>query len=149
MAYHHEYTSNGNYRDVFDGKIYEVLHNAKVKVGDVKQDYTYFDLVTNIAHGLASDGFAPFKSQKQTCWPLLIINYNLPPKICFHFENLICVGVIPGLRKLKNFDSFLWPLVVELLELSLGVKSYHGVEEKFFQLRAYLILCTGDMPAMQ
>ncbi|KAF5341189.1 hypothetical protein D9611_006128 [Ephemerocybe angulata] len=149
MAYRHNYrTSPDILRDIFDGKVFEALRATKVQVGGHEQEYKFFDMATDIALGFASDGFAPFKSRKQTCWPLLVFNYNLSPELRFRFENLICVGVIPGPRKPKDFDSFLWPFVEELLELALGVKTYHGVEEKFFQMHAYLILCTGDMPAV-
>jgi hypothetical protein len=30
------------------------------------------------------------------CWPLLLIDYNLPAKVQTRKENLICVGLIPG-----------------------------------------------------
>ncbi|KAJ2933045.1 hypothetical protein H1R20_g4053, partial [Candolleomyces eurysporus] len=126
MAYRHQRQSqDGVFEDVFDGEIYKSLRETKVIVGDVEQDYTFFQDETDIALGFATDGFAPFKNRKQTCWPLLVYNYNLPPDIRFHHEHLIC-----------------------LLELALGVKTFHKVYDRFFSLKAYPILGGGDMPAV-
>jgi hypothetical protein len=43
---------------------------------------------------------------------MVIINYNLPPKLRFKREFLHIVGLIPG-----DMNSFLWPLIEELNEL--------------------------------
>lgn len=97
---------------------------------------------------MSTDGFAPFCRQKKTCWPLLIYNYNLPPEIRFHLEHILCVGVISGPSKPKDFDSFVWPLVQELLRLALGVQAFDITSHELFSLRAYLTLGFGDIPAV-
>src|SRR4051812_7354278 len=84
--------------------------------------------------GLSTDGFGPFHRRKQTAWPLLLFNYNLPPDIRFHIKNILCVGVIPGPKKPKDFDSFLWPLVQELLKLALGVRTFDVTSCELFLL---------------
>ncbi|KAJ2926572.1 hypothetical protein H1R20_g10498, partial [Candolleomyces eurysporus] len=128
MAYQHRHQSqDGVFEDVFDGEIYKCLWGTKVTVGDIEQDHVFFQDETDIALGFATDGFAPFKNRKQTCWPILVYNYNLPPDIRFHHEHLICVGVIPSPKKPKDMDSFLWPFIFKLLELALGVKTFHKV----------------------
>ena len=58
------------------------------------------------------------------------------------------MGVVPGPKKPVNFDSFLWPLVQELLQLALRVHAYDAATESFFPLRAYLVLVFGDIPAI-
>ncbi|RXW12674.1 hypothetical protein EST38_g13181 [Candolleomyces aberdarensis] len=150
MSYRHrrQPPKDGAFEDVFDGEIYRNLQKTKVVVGSIEQDYSFFQEETDVALGFATDGFAPFKNRKQTCWPILVYNYNLPPDIRFHHEHLICVGVIPGPKKPKDADSFLWPFVFELLELALGVKTFHKVYDRLFMLRAYPILGGGDMPAV-
>jgi len=45
-------------------------------------------------------------------------------------------------------DSFLYPVVQELLKLSVGVKAYDVVEKEIFVLRAYLLTVFGDIPAV-
>jgi hypothetical protein len=110
--------------------------------------HRFFAEDTDIALGLSTDGFAPFKKRSQTAWPLLIFNYNLPPDIRFHLEHVICLGVVPGPRKPHSFDSFLWPLVEELLRLEMGIAAFDGLSNKAIALRAFLILVFGDIPAI-
>ena len=45
-------------------------------------------------------------------------------------------------------DSFLYPLVQELLKLSVGVRAFDVVEKEAFTLCAYLITTFGDIPAV-
>lgn len=109
--------------------------------------YKFFEDPHNIALGIATDGFTPFKKKKgATAWPLLLINCNLPPSLRFRCKHLICVGDIPGPHKPKDIDSFLWFLITELLRLAAGVQAYDRMKQ--FILRAYLVLSTGDMPAV-
>ena len=63
-------------------------------------------------------------------------------------ENIIPVGVIPGPKKPGDFDSFLWPLVQELLQLELGVSAFDAITTTVFLLHAYLIVVFGDIPAI-
>jgi len=50
----------------------------------------------NIALGLSADGFGPFKHRTKTAWPIILFNYNLPPKEHFLKQNIISIGVVPG-----------------------------------------------------
>ncbi|KAF5342809.1 hypothetical protein D9758_013364 [Tetrapyrgos nigripes] len=134
--------------DVFDAKLYDHLCQKQVVIGDQELPQKFFQFPRDIALGLSTDGFAPWRHRKKTCWPLLVYNYNLPPEIRFHNENILCVGVIPGPKKPKDTDSFAWPLTEELLKLSRGVCTFDVVDQKLFALHAYLIILFGDIPAM-
>jgi hypothetical protein len=136
--------------DVFDGKQYRRMRKKFVTVNGRLLKHKFFDGPRDIAIGLSTDGFSPLKKKKNlTAWPIVLVNYNLPPKLRFCWENVICVGCIPGPNKPKDVDSFLWFLVMELLRLAHGVKANDGTRGgQQFILRAYLILCTGDMPAV-
>jgi hypothetical protein len=83
-----------------------------------------------------------------TAWPLIIFLYNLPPEIRFHLENILSLGVIPGPKKPKDIDSFLWPFVEEILLLGKGVPAFDVLSREKFDLRAFLILVFGDIPAI-
>jgi hypothetical protein len=78
----------------------------------------------------------------------VLFNYNLPPGICFHQENVLCIGVIPGPSKPLDFDSFLWPLIQELLELELGVLAFDASTQRQIQLHAHLLVVFGDILAV-
>ncbi|KAL7280964.1 hypothetical protein ACG7TL_005913 [Trametes sanguinea] len=126
-------------------------YKTHVTVNGEDLGFCFFADERDIALGLSTDGFSPFKgrkSRKYTAWPLLIINYNLPPEERFLKKNIICVGVIPGPKKPWDMDSFLYPMVEELLRLQIGVSTYDTLSDTLFLLRAYLIVAFGDIPAM-
>ena len=138
----------GTILDVTDSTNYRSLLSKQVTVDTKQLPHKFFEDSRNVALGLSTDGFAPFKRHTKMAWPLLLVNYNLRPEIRNHLENLIGVGVIPGPKKPVDFDSFLWPLVQELLRLEVGVHAYNSLTDVFFALRAYLILVFGDIPAI-
>ncbi|KAF8601798.1 hypothetical protein BDV93DRAFT_410381, partial [Ceratobasidium sp. AG-I] len=57
----------GVFRDIFDGALYQRLRSRRVWVSGQKFDHNYFDMPTDVALGLSTDGFGPFKSHKQSC----------------------------------------------------------------------------------
>ncbi|KAG9123856.1 hypothetical protein FRC07_013733, partial [Ceratobasidium sp. 392] len=105
-------------------------------------------VMTDVALGLSTDGFGPFKSRKQSCWPLILFNYNLPPSIRTQLKYIMCVGVIPGPNTPKELSTYLEPLICELEDLARGIPAFDVVDGHTFALRAYLIAAFGDMPAM-
>ena len=107
----------------------------------------YFSDLHDFALGLTTDGFAPWHKQ-YTAWPILMIVYNLPPEKRNHLKNFIPISVIPWPKKAKDIDSFLHPLVEELLKLSDGICAFDSCTGKFFCLCAFLIMASGDIPAM-
>lgn len=128
-------------RDVFDGHLYRSLCDTPVTINGNPQSHHFFSDKRDIAVGISTDGFTPFKRRNQSCWPIIVYNYNLPPEERFHKDNILCVGVIPGPKKPHDSDSFLWPLVEELLQLAGGVSALDAAEEipVLFALRVYSI----------
>jgi hypothetical protein len=104
--------------------------------------------------GLASDGVNPFSNQSlsHSTWPVVLLNYNLPPWLVTKRFFLMLVLLIPGKESVTadNIDVYLAPLIEELLELWEGVTatdvSTEG-EERKFRLRAILMWCIHDLPA--
>ncbi|RXW12405.1 hypothetical protein EST38_g13451 [Candolleomyces aberdarensis] len=155
MQYRHKFESTDRLaneddpiEDVFDSANYKSLKGTFVNVDGKQYTHTFFNDPRDIALGLSTDGFCPFKRRKQTCWPIILFNYNLPPDIRFAVHWILCVGVIPGPKKPKDSDSFLYPLVQELLQLSIGVTTFDSQASALFKLRAYPILGFGDYPAI-
>jgi hypothetical protein len=134
--------------DIFDGSVYRNLTKKHVVVDGRVLPYTYFSDPRDIALGLATDGFAPFRRRKATTWPLIVYNYNLPPEIRFRKEYILCIGVVPGPKKPKDMDSFLYPLVEELLQMAVGIRAFDVLQSSLFALHAYLIVVSGDIPAL-
>lgn len=140
--------NTGMNTDVFDGSHYQRLLGRRVRVNGKEYSHCYFSDPRDVALGLSTDGFSPLKKKRITAWPLIIFNYNLPPETRFHFEHILSLGVIPGPKKTKDADSFLWPFIREMLQLATGVRAYDILSAKLFVLRAFLILIFGDIPAI-
>lgn len=138
----------GTIKDMMDSTLYRSLLEKKAAVNERELPHRYFEDDRDLALGLSTDGFAPFKRRTKTAWPLILINYNLPPETRSLLQNVLGLGVIPGPKKPADFDSFLWPLAQELLHLAVGVHAYDSLSDDFFALRAYLILVFGDIPAI-
>ena len=68
-------------KDIFDSKNYKRLKDEYVTIGGIRQGHKFFSHLNDIALGLSLDGFCPFKRRNQTCWPIILFNYNLPPDI--------------------------------------------------------------------
>ena len=58
----------------------------------------------NVRLGLASDGFNPYRSMNSSysTWPIVLVNYNLPPWLCMKQENLILSTLISSPDSPKN-----------------------------------------------
>jgi hypothetical protein len=148
MRYRGDYVHEpGIIRDVFDGSHYRALLETFVPI-DSNIPFYFFSDPRDIALGLSTDGFGPFKRRSKTCWPIILFNYNLPPEIRFQKKYCIHVGTVPGPKKPWDWDSFCWPLVQELVQLEIGVQAFDAVSMVLFLLHAYLILAFGDIPAV-
>lgn len=117
-------------------------------IDGVQKPYRFFEDARELALGLSVDGMCPFKKRKHSCWPLIIINYNFPPEIRTHLNNIICVGVVPGPHSPKDLNSFLQPLISELVDLTNGVEAVDVLNNEIFMLRGHLLTGFGDIPAL-
>jgi hypothetical protein len=134
--------------DIFDGTHYRSLRETLITIDAEELPTWFFSDPRDIALGLSTDGFGPFKCHTKTAWPIILFNYNLPPEERFLKRNIISIGVVPGPKKPCNFDSFLWPLVQELLQLEIGVSAFDAITKAVFLLHAYLIVVFGDILAV-
>ena len=105
----------------------------------------------NLRLALATDGFNPFgnMSTQYSMWPVLLTPLNLPQWECVNPANCFMCLLIPGPKSPgKDFDLFLEPLIEELLDLWKGVKTYDACTGKKFDLRAAVLWCIHDYPAL-
>jgi len=151
LHYRSNHTLNQNHdktSDIFDGSLYRELCEQYVKAEGTTYSHKYFEDPRDIALGLSLDGFPIFGTTNQSAWPVILINFNLPPDIRTHLTHILCYGVIPAPRAVKDMDSFLYPLYRELVKLAAGISTLDLHGEELFLLRAFLILIFGDMPAI-
>ena len=131
----------------------EMSHPAD---GEAWQDFDrqypdFAEEARNIRLGLATDGFNPFGNMntKYSMWPVIVVPYNLPPWACMEESNFLMTLLIPGpSAPSKVFDVFLEPLVEDLLQLWKGVRTYDALAGKMFNLRAVVLWCIHDYPAL-
>ncbi|XP_074307835.1 uncharacterized protein LOC141642788 [Silene latifolia] len=104
----------------------------------------------NVRLGLASDGFSPFRtmSVSHSTWPVVLINYNLPPWMFMKHEYLMLSLLIPGPEGPgNNIDIYLQPLIDELKDLwNLGLETYDKKRNETFMLHASLCWTISDFP---
>ena len=141
-------TPSDSLSDVFDGKLYRELCKKFVHIDGQTFDHKYFEGQHDIALGLSLDGFPIFNKRNLSAWPVILINFSLPPDIRTHLVHLLCYGVIPSPKAVKDVDSFLHPLYLELKKLARGIASLDLRSEQLFLLCVFLILIFGDMPAV-
>jgi hypothetical protein len=75
----------------------------------------------NIRMGLALDGVNPFSNQSlnHSMWPVVLLNYNLPPWLVTKRFFLMLALIIPGQESVtsENIDVYLALLIEDLLQL--------------------------------
>jgi hypothetical protein len=108
----------------------------------------------NIRLGLALDGVNPFSNQSlsHSTWPVVLLNYNLPPWLVTKRFFLMLALLIPGKESVtsENVDVYLAPLIEELKQLWEGIEAVDASAERVnrkFTLKAILMWCIHDFPA--
>jgi len=105
----------------------------------------------NLRLGLSTDGFNPFnmKNTRYSCWPVLLVNYNLPPDLCMKKENIMLTLLIPGPQQPgNNIGVYLKPLIEDLCHMwDNGELTYDAYSKSTFNLKAMLLWTISDFPA--
>ena len=102
-----------------------------------------------IALQFTLDGVQMHKLGFNNVWPLICLNLNLPPSERFQEDNVLPLAITPGLKEPVNLDSFISPMVDEVLHLSQnGVQCYNAYANETFNLKVHIVICTGDTPAV-
>jgi hypothetical protein len=106
----------------------------------------------NIRFGLATDGFNPYGmlSSKYSCWPVVLVIYNLPPWLCMKEHNLMLPLIIPGPKSPGDrLHVFLQPLIDDLRDLFLnGMATYDASRDETFTLRGAVLMTISDLPGL-
>ena len=137
-------TSHSNtIEDIYNGAIWKEFQSY---LGS-----PFLILPHSFAFVLNVDWFQPYTHTASSVGVLYLTVLNLPRKLRYKRENTILVGIIPGPHEPKlNINSFLKPLVEEMLQLWNGLKmsvnTQSGVMENVIVKGA--ILCVAcDLPA--
>jgi len=92
------------------------------------------------------DWFQPFKHVSYSVGVIYAVIVNLPRSIRYKTENVIIIGIIPRPHEPKqHINSYLGPLVSELLELQAGQWFETSFGRQF--LKCVMIGLASDIPA--
>ncbi|KAL6577217.1 hypothetical protein OROMI_011493 [Orobanche minor] len=105
----------------------------------------------NLSLALSSDGFNPHStlSSKYSCWPGILVIYNLPPWLCFKRKYMMLTLLISGPKQPGNdINVYLQPLIDDLKKLWSGVEGvFDNYKKVYFTLRAVLFWTINNFPA--
>ncbi|XP_075499222.1 uncharacterized protein LOC142537603 [Primulina tabacum] len=105
----------------------------------------------NLRLAISADGINPHSlmSSAYSCWPVLIITYNLSPWLCMKRKFVMLSLLISGPRQPGNvIDVYLAPLIDDLKCLwDKGVEAYDAYREESFSLRSVLLWTINVFPA--
>ena len=139
-------------RDIHDASVVQELLGKRVVVNGQKMRHMFFGDKRDIPLGMMTDGFQCFKRArrgKSSAWPVILINYGRPVTERMRIESIIPYALIPGPNQPKDFNSFLFPLKIELDTLASGIQAYDSIPNELFMLHAYLVVAIGDMQAVK
>lgn len=138
---------DGEISDVWDSQRHLRMKAQLVTCDGNACNHKYFSDPLDMGFGLMLDGFNPAKRRATSLWPVILLNYSLPPEIRYKNENVLVSLVIPGCP--KDMDSFLRPLIEDLKEIATeGVLVYDAAEKQSRLIRCYLHSAGGDGPAL-
>uniref|UniRef100_A0A803N1F4 Uncharacterized protein n=1 Tax=Chenopodium quinoa TaxID=63459 RepID=A0A803N1F4_CHEQI len=124
-----------------DGKAWKEFYSLYPKFADDPH---------NMRLGLAIDGFSPFNSMSivHSTWPVMLINYNLPPWMIMKPEYLMLALLILGPSSPSNdIDIYLQPLIKDLKDLwEFGLETYDASTNQRFDMHVALMTTVNDFP---
>ena len=126
--------------DVFDGRIWKIFQEVDNKPF-LSAQHNY-GLLLNI------DWLQPFEHTTHSVGVIFLVVLNLPRSIWFKRENVIMYGIIPGPTEPSlNINTFIAPLVSDLLDLWKGIELQVPYSSSTVMLRCALLGVACDLPA--
>ncbi|KAL0540929.1 hypothetical protein IC582_020954 [Cucumis melo] len=105
----------------------------------------------NLRLALSADGINPYSdmSSKYSCWPVVMVIYNLPPWLCMKRKFMMLSILISGPKQPgHDIGIYLESLIDDLKLLwESGVQCYDAYNEELFNLRTVLLWTINDFPA--
>ncbi|XP_074342517.1 uncharacterized protein LOC141680102 [Apium graveolens] len=107
----------------------------------------------NIRLALSADGINPHTNtltNRYSCWPIVIVSYNLPPWLCMKRKFMMLTILVSGPHEPGNdVDVYLQPLIDDLKKLwEEGEPNvYDAYTKSYFTLKAILLWTINDFPA--
>ncbi len=126
-----------NYEDFFHGSDYlEHVRSGNITDNDIVLMFSI-------------DGAQLYTHRASDCWIYIWVIMDFSPKERYKKEYVIPGGFIPGPKKPKNLDSFIFPGLYHLAALrNEGLPIWNAATNRLFTSQLFLGLNTADGPAM-
>ena len=110
-----------------------------------------FQSKQDIALHLSLDGVQLIVQKTYSMMPVILINLNLPPEICYKLTNIMTFSIFPEPSEPKDLNSFLHPFINELAILkTYSIQEAYDIDsKKLFTLHIYTILVTRDIKMIE
>ncbi|XP_076889700.1 uncharacterized protein LOC143540559 [Bidens hawaiensis] len=98
---------------------------------------------------IATDGMDVNRGNRHHgVWPVLVVNYNLPPWLCMKRKFIMLSLLISGTPG-NDIDVYLAPLIEDLQQLfDTGVETYDAYARESFTLHEVVLWTINDYPAL-
>jgi len=122
---------------------------AKKTVASLLKGKDFLKSPRSLAFGLNVDWFQPYTRRSDVSVGVIYLSLlNLPREERFKWENVILVGVIPGMETIpRSIDPFLKPLVNEMQVLWKGIRLHSSWSSIPLLYRGAILLAASDIPA--
>jgi len=98
---------------------------------------------------LSLDGAQLYRDKDSDCWIFVYIIHNLAPDLRYKKSMVIPAGFIPGPEKMKDSDSFLFPLLYHISALqNEGLRIWDASTNTHIPCSTPYVFVTADGPAM-
>lgn len=137
-----------NYARTHDGKL-EAYNDTTcgrdylnaVETGNINKD--------DILVQFSLDGAQLYRDKESDCWIFVYIIHNLPPEVRYQKKFVIPAGFIPGPEKMKDGDSFIYPVLYHISALqNQGLRIWDASTRSYIPRSIPFVFVTADGPAM-
>ena len=98
---------------------------------------------------VSMDGAQLYESKESDCWMYIFIIANLSPDTRYRKLNVLPGGFIPGPKKPKNIDSFLFPGMHHLAAIQCeGLSMWDPLSDSRYASYVYLLFTTAGGPGL-
>jgi hypothetical protein len=125
------------YEDVLYGKQYlDACQSGRIKEGDAVLMFSI-------------DGAQLYESKQSDCWIYIWVVFDHAPDERYKKKYVLPGGIIPGPKKPKNLDSFIFPGLHHLRAIQTeGLPIWDGAKKSLFRSNPFLFVATADGPGM-
>ena len=136
---------------------YARMHGGKLNVyNNTICGHDYLDAVEtgkinrdDVLVQFSLDGAQLYCNKESDCWIFVYIIHNLPPDVRYQKKFVIPAGFIPGPEKMKDGNSFIYPVLYHISALqNQGLRIWDASTQSYIPHSIPFVFVTADGPTM-